>query len=88
MNIEALGKNNFDGILGMNPGHVGHGNSFVKALKREGKIEKEMVSFWINTDSGNANASSITIGGQNKSAYKGELHTHKIIEKYNQWWTV
>jgi hypothetical protein len=34
MAIETIGKNNFDGILGINPGHAGADNSYIRALKK------------------------------------------------------
>ena len=47
---KAKGLNGNDGILGLSPPDSDNGPSYMEALYKQGKIDEEVATFWINNE--------------------------------------
>ena len=82
---KSKGLNGNDGILGLSPINKANGPSFMNALYKQDKIDKEVVTFWINKEE---IESTVTIGGLPDNAIRGDQYSHELIQRYDAWWTV
>ena len=82
---KSKGLNGNDGILGLSPINKANGPSFMNALYQQDKIDKEVVTFWINQEE---IESTVTIGGVPDNAIRGSQFSHELIQRYDAWWTV
>ena len=83
----ASGLNGNDGILGLSPPNESqNGPSYIKALYKQGTIDEEVATFWLNSY-GEKN-SFVTFGGKPENASKGESFKQDLVKRYDEWWTV
>ena len=76
------GLTGYDGILGMSPpDEAQNGPSFIKQLYKQGVIEKEEVTFWLNKykDEG----SFITLGELPVNATVGQTWKQDLYDRYD-----
>ena len=83
----ASGLNGNDGILGLSPpNEYQNGPSYIKALYKQGTIEQEIATFWLNSY-GQAD-SYVTLGGVPANSTRGITYVQDLVSRYDQWWTV
>ena len=83
----ASGLNGNDGILGLSPPNESqNGPSYIKALYKQGTIDEEVATFWLNSY-GEEN-SMVTFGGKPENASRGESFKQDLVKRYDEWWTV
>ena len=84
------GLDGYDGILGLSPpDEAQNGPSYTKQLYEQGVIDKEQVTFWLNTYSkADLTPSTVTFGGVPANATVGETFSQDLFNRYDQWWTV
>ena len=74
------GLDGLDGILGFSPAVAGNGPSYIATLFGNGTIPEESVCFNLNlmTSSGPNTPSTVQIGGEDSSLYRGDWTDHLI----------
>lgn len=76
------GLTDYDGILGLSPPDESqNGPSYMKQLYKQGVIDKEVATFWLNYY-GDAD-SYVTFGGKPENSSIGETFTQNLVRRYD-----